>query len=236
MNQTVEPQRVRLHSESEKWRNRQEESYNNSFKKLANEDLKKILNYQKTKTFLSSKFVEDFCGALIFHTLRETICTSDVKIQMSDSSASIIHKLQLLQEIATKNKDTIIGETGTHFVPTLFKDIRIKVFPIEKKKDTYELNLKNYLERLEPQFKLFARVRISEIKVLFMDEQETILYNGNGSFFSKDVKMEIRYPKLFNDYGFKGEQMRFQVEKQFYCDVSYRNKSKKVIGNISTTF
>ena len=231
----TEQWRKGLHSAGEKWRNEQEESYNDSFKKLANEDLSKILEYRKTKTFLRTKFVKQFCGALVYKTLSQTACTSDIKILENDSYASVIHKLQLLQELATKNEDTIVGENDTRYVPTRFKDVRIKV-DIERQKDNYELNLKSYLELLEPQFKSFARVRISEIKVLFMDEQENILYNGDGSFFSQDVKMETKFPKKFNDYGLNGELIRFKVERQFYCNINYRNKSKKVICNITAKF
>ena len=83
-------------------------------KTLDEQDLKQIIDYEGIKAYLSNHFVDKVCDAIRYQTVNEKICSNDVEILKSDSYTVVIHKLQLLQELALKNKDKInsIGKMG----------------------------------------------------------------------------------------------------------------------------
>ena len=70
-----------LHLKLESLRNDQEDRYGDSFRKLLSEELDKVTDFKKTETFLRTKFVDQFCNALRYHTVNQSVCSDNVVIQ-----------------------------------------------------------------------------------------------------------------------------------------------------------
>ena len=111
------------------------------------------------------------------------------------------------------------------FFPTEFKDQRILIDlkKLDRPKSnhiTFNLaeHLPDYLNSSAPRF------RISEMKVLFMDANETVLYHGS-TYGAKNVVVQISFPKTFYDHSTNGKKIHFGVAKAYHCQSAYYNKS-----------
>ena len=82
--------------------------------KIPEDDLRQIIEYERIKVFLRNQLVDQVCNVLRYQTVNEKICSNDVEVLKNDSYVVVIHKLQLLQELALQNKDKIntIGKMG----------------------------------------------------------------------------------------------------------------------------
>ena len=83
----------------------------------------------------------------------------------------------------------------------------------------------NLAEHLPNQLNSSApRFRVSEMKVLLMDENENVLYHGS-TFGANDVVVQITFPKIFTDHNIYGKKIHFGVSKAYHCQSAYFNKS-----------
>ena len=68
------------------------------------------------------------------------------------------------------------------------------------------------------------RFRVSGMKVLLMDETESVMYS-NSTSGANDVIVQITFPQIFIDHNIYGKKIHFAVTKAYNCQSAYFNES-----------